>query len=131
MTVEEGNKIIAKFDGWESLAKYSHLPNKLYKTVDGKEVGIHLSELNYHSDWNLLMTVVEKIEDVKTIGQRVYVTISPFSVDVYCSGVLDKKLPVLSYKEDGKKFNDEEKRLAVWRCVIKTIQWYNSQTPQQ
>lgn len=55
----EGNKLIAEFMGWEK-SPYENLPNKMYKN----DLGVHISQLKYNSDWNWLMEVVETIEDL-------------------------------------------------------------------
>ena len=71
------------------------------------------------------MKVIDKIEDVDTIGQRVYFSIDPFRITAYCSGVSDKELSVFNYEDSGKHFNGDNKKIeAVWKAVIKTLDWY-------
>ena len=53
------NRIIARFMGWKD-SPYANLPNKVYR--ENFKRGISLDQLNYHSSWELLMSVVEKIE---------------------------------------------------------------------
>src|SRR5690606_24607245 len=57
---EKGNKIIAKFMGWES-GLFENLPNKLHRMEKGELIGISIHHLRYHISWDCLMPVVEKI----------------------------------------------------------------------
>lgn len=52
-------RTIAKFMGWED-SPYHNTPNKMYK--DNGKTGVHIDHLNYDTDYNSLMEVVEKIE---------------------------------------------------------------------
>lgn len=65
MDIEKGNRLIAEFDGWES-DKYPNLPNRLHKIDTGEEVGKGIENFEYHSSWDALMPVVEKISKIKT-----------------------------------------------------------------
>lgn len=56
----ENTRLITEFMGWESF-KHDHLPNKVYRG----ELGKHLDNFNYHSDWNELMSVVKDIQQLE------------------------------------------------------------------
>lgn len=101
VTIEEGNKLIAIFDGWED-GRFEHLPNKLHKMEDGELLGISIDQLNYNKDWNLLMPVVEKINKLSDDWPRA--TESIWSLPIITP--IDK----------------------VWQAVIEFINWYNTQT---
>lgn len=63
MTIEEGNLIIAKYDGWQW---ESEEWNMLYKISDGfwysdKYEDCILDEAEYRSNWQWLMPVVKKL----------------------------------------------------------------------
>jgi hypothetical protein len=125
MQPQEGNKLIAEFMGWTYYTKeYNWKRSRIdYPTWSDGAMG--WKELHFHTSWDWLMPVVEKIEGVETIGQRCYVDISLYKISGYCSGVESKGLDVFRYTEEGRYFNDEDKRQAVWRTVVKIIQWYN------
>lgn len=60
----ESNKLMAKFLGWEyhnsqDLAKIPKWIN------NGKKICTNHEQLKFHSDWNWLMQVVEKIESLR------------------------------------------------------------------
>lgn len=58
----ESNKLMAKFLGWEY--HNSQDISKLPKWVNnGKKVCTNHEQLKFHTDWNDLMQVVEKIEN--------------------------------------------------------------------
>jgi hypothetical protein len=65
MNTTENNKLIAEFMGlWYSENEY------LYNSQFGK--GFKIDELLYHSDWNWLMEVVEKIKPLNRNGNNYY-----------------------------------------------------------
>lgn len=57
----ETNRIIAEFDGWTFDNYRNHWSRTGVNSI-GSDVDEFASDLPYHSDWNLLMGVVEKIE---------------------------------------------------------------------
>lgn len=71
MTEEEQreyNIILAAFDGWEP-SPYSHLPNKMYKG----DRGISIDQLDYNTNWETLMPIVERISlHMYRDGERAY-----------------------------------------------------------
>jgi hypothetical protein len=108
----EGNKLIAEFMGY----KYFQSPYDGWGFCkDEKDMSTWLRSNNilYHSSWDWLMSVVEKIEqnytpveilDLQcTIGRTIY---NPDNIQV-CS--------------------NNSKLDATWQAVIQFIQWYNSQ----
>lgn len=106
----EGNKSIDEFmDNW--------LTNR----------GFSETELNYNSDWNCLMKVVEKIESIK-IPQIAY----GFELNM-----LGKRCVTFSNSSNGKdvvvvglhNYNKNifyTKLQAVWLAVVEFIKWYNT-----
>lgn len=126
----EGNRLIAEFDGWQS-NKYHNLPNKLHKMEAGEEVGIAINQLEYHSSWDWLMPVVEKIAATPSIS----ITIKYFTVENgdkivgSCEikrtfwpqhGVVNTE-PIAYKKEFAEKLSVIK---IVWDCVIQFIKWY-------
>lgn len=114
MDTLESNKLIAVFDGAENLAnenEWYRLPNK---------AAVRAKELEYHTDWDWLMPVVEKIEAIELdnftckfdIINRNEVEISAGDTPVFYSG-----------------FNTNSKLTSVWVGVVNFIQWYNTHHP--
>ena len=127
----EGNKLIAEFMGLSQ-----GLPNETRWKKDWfeKEIGIRHSFLFYHSDWNWLMEVVEKIESFE------------YSVEIFKSAshnepnkifhrcVIEKmtnwNIELLSLSEEddntGKQYvKTDDKKLSTWTAVVEFIKWYN------
>jgi hypothetical protein len=105
MSIEiiEGNKLICEFMG---LVGYNEKGNP-------NEYGY------YHSQWEQLMPVVEKIESLDSRGIDCRITIVKDTCDIYYDN-----------KERQYEFNlwaDGSKIKAVWQSIIAFITWYNSQ----
>lgn len=120
MKTEEGNKLIAEFMG-AILKPYprDQLPSYYYDQSVCKTPTPSSSlwwgewELQYHSSWDWLMPVVEKIEDLGNIF-----TIS----QTYCNIQEDKHNVSVTGVKYGKT-----KMEAVYQAVIQFIMWYNQQ----
>lgn len=125
----EGNKLIAEFMGGKLKQPNKEHPNNPYNkhtwwgVGENKTVG-HFS-LHYHSSWDWLMPVIDKINIglSDTLG---YVDIKATEIASYSSGSLKRKLPAFVYIENGRRFNGNEKLLATFRVVIEFIKWYNT-----
>ena len=119
MTQEEGNKLIAVFDGWE-VGRFEHLPNILHKMDNGKLWGIDIDQMNYHEDWNKLMPVVEKIENIRD-DRGNYL----FAVDIgrdYCTTYHnDFHTKTISVHSET-----HNKIISTWNAITQFIQWYNT-----
>ena len=120
----EGNELIAEFMGVDT--KFS---DELYK--DSRSVLRYLIDnkskydgLLFHSSWDWLMPVVEKIEHInaKSIS----------SVVVVINGNTCLMFPYFNTLKTNSEFKvnevDNTKILAVYKAVIKFITWYNSQS---
>ena len=117
MTNEEiiaGNKLIAEFMGGvldSPQSKYYYFTEK----------GRYETELKYHSSWDWLMSVVEKIEslgywvEVKTIKIGSRAAIGLYNYDV----------PPIANKFTLLKIS------AVWLACLEFIKWYNEHLCQQ
>jgi hypothetical protein len=120
MNTTENNKLIAEFMGFENHLKNNGV-TKVY--IDNKEyiqnwecfnkeknVLITPIEMKFHSDWNWLMEVVEKIESLKVIVEiRENVCYIETSSKNYYSELEDTKLQ------------------ATYKAVVEFIKWYNQQ----
>lgn len=75
-------------------------------------------ELEYHTSWDWLMPVVEKIEAIPGIY-----------FDIYREATIVKHQPA-EFKAWGvTEYNQESKIAHVYEAAVKFIQWYNSNTP--
>ena len=112
MTIIEGNKLIAEFMGWEK-SPYPNTPDKLYRDDDKneKQLSIHVSQLLYHSSWDWLMPVVDKIGN-KIIKYNLTPNNVIFRVEE------DDSFDVV-VKTNGNLLN------ATWEACVQFIQWYN------
>ena len=93
------------------------------KSWNGERCDFEPWEMNYHTSWNGLMPVVEKIEN---IGQSV---VEIFKNHCCIKGVLydiDSDRMVLRYDETT---HSDNKIQATYKAVIQFIKWYNLQTP--
>ena len=120
-TIEEINEVIALFMGWTK-SPYPNLPNKLYKD----NFAIHKRNLLYHSDWNWLMTVIEKIESLFNGGIQFYIKDKRAYIETDTQVSLIGEMPDVPDCYSG--FCDSKKD-AVYKTVYLFIQWYNTLTP--
>jgi len=105
----ENNKIIAKFIGLKSdeLGYYRngyHLSTNLLKMLQYTR---HETDLHFHSDWNWLMQVVEKI----------------YTIDLYYDKYIEFNSSIFS---NGKIELSTRIDLVYNQCV-EFIKWYNEQ----
>jgi len=128
MKTTENNKIIAEFMGLkpkcelDGVYSFSDLPffsireNDIDKVVEGIA-----KYAKYHSNWNWLMEVVEKIKQVKPLTE----------INISLVGTKIKSFDF----EDGAGFsffpkvNTQEKTMLIvtYNAVLEFIKWYNEQ----
>lgn len=94
MNVLEGNKLIAQFMGWESNIE---------------------DVFNYHSSWNLLMPVVEKIENMEVNNVFYEVLIG----DRWCSVRLRNEQDHFFVSTESRECSSKIE--AVWQTIAKFI----------
>ena len=115
--IKEGNRLIAEFMGMEWFKNYWIIDNDITRT---------LRDLKYHYDWNWLMEVVEKIEElgfevkIKSMWQHHRETKLNHFCEIY---------PSVFHHKDIKHFgiSGKEKLNVVYICITKFIKWYNNQ----
>ena len=118
----ESNKLIAEFVD-------VILSN--YTTYDGEiPQRYHINDLKYHSSWDWLMPVVEKIEDTLidlVNDDRTYYDTIVTAEGSICSRIehCDKKY----YVSFGHiyEFGGNNKLETTYKAIIEFIKWYNSQ----
>ena len=107
MKTEETNKVIAEF--------MEHKPTfEVY--IDDVLTTLERPVKNYNSDWNWLMEVVEKIENLSKEGETYMFSITKFSARVTYKGSRIVDLPI-----------DNTKIEAVYNACVEFIKWYNEQ----
>lgn len=103
MTTQEGNKLIAEYEGYIPCEKPSILD------YVGLEISIHA--LRYETDWEQLMPIVEKIEEA-----GYFVMINRWT-SVY-TGSDSERIMVTSIIGNAKIRN-------TWLAVVEFIKWHN------
>ena len=114
----ENNKLIAEFLNWEFDDLSETFETPFLKLVDPRAFGdeqfsckLQDFELEFHSDWNWLMLVVEKIE---SLGYRIEI------VKHICRIYLSNKETII-ISENIPKVE------AVYNACVEFIKWYNKQ----
>ena len=108
MTHSEGNKLISEFMGWRFIFDGNVM--FLNQNTPAKPI----NKLEYHSSWDWLMPVVEKIESLDG-GRGIYlVTIEGY----YCSIKLHDETEWLVCEHSSK----DSKIDAAWQTIVKFIQ---------
>ncbi len=115
--IVENNKLIAEFMKFEKTKQ-----GGLYISPEGFEWERFLDVENYilpnqflfHSSWDWLMKVVEKIENLSKEGETYMFSITKFSARVTYKGSRIVDLPI-----------DNTKIEAVYNACVEFIKWYN------
>ena len=114
----ENNKLIAEFLNWEFDDLSETFETPFLKLVDPHAFGdeqfsckLQDFELEFHSNWNWLMQVVEKIEKLK------------------CTVVIEKNICRIHKGglHFGHAYKFETKIEAVYNACLEFIKWYNKQ----
>jgi hypothetical protein len=128
--IAEGNELIAVFMECKKvptspeISKYYVPPFYYDRDVETgigmlKDFGCEYfpEDMLYHSDWNWLMPVVEKIDTM----QNYQFTVRMF---YHFTEILDNKnRTTIIDREDG-----SGRLLSTWKAVVEFIKWFNSQT---
>lgn len=103
--IEEGNRLIALFDGYEETIA-PHL-------IKYKEVIVNTNQLQYNKSWDWLMPVVEKIPAPDYRGYRIEIVVQGYvKIEGY-------PMPTIftNVSQEGGLLP------AVWKAVIEFIKW--------
>lgn len=106
MTTQESNKLIAEFMGYVNTTPEDRDFNIYQK--DGEPL-IEAMSMKYHTSWDWLMAVVEKIEE---LGH---------GVTIYRKGCHINN--EVNFSTNG--FNHSSKIEQTYKAVIEFIKWYN------
>lgn len=66
-TISEKNEVIALFDGYNVMQGWSEPPNKFY-IKNGEDHGVRYNSFKYHTSWDWLMPVIEKISKIPLLN---------------------------------------------------------------
>ena len=117
----ENNKIIAEFLG-ATLTKDLQI---MYPVYEGDSS--YVKDLKFHSDWNWLMEVVEKIENIKIKDYSISTDITDDKtfINVWHYGDGGKwSILISNLNEEYKDFNKMQR---TYKAVVKFINFYNKQ----
>jgi hypothetical protein len=112
MKTTENNKLIAEFMGFEK--EYPNSENWFKKYIEDEDVWEtrHVNQLQFHTSWEWLMPVVEKIE---SLGFEFFIVENRSKV----KHNTDHSIDVLCYLEGGSKID------ITHQTVVEFIKWYN------
>ena len=121
--IVENNKLIAEFMGVLSNTTYYYIPQfaewqPIKYTNEFEEVEhFSLEEMKFHSSWNWLMPVVEKIEDIEDID-----------VNILTNGTKIYKWRTKEVIVDNSAdISFDNKIEHTYIAVVEFIKWYNEQ----
>lgn len=112
MNTLEGNKLIAEF-----MKIIFHDDKGEYYDWEG----LYMDEsLRFHTSWDWLMQVVEKIESLETSDSQGFysVEIDADGVKIYCTSPIDDYIA---------EVRNSTKLEATYQAVLQFIEWYNAQ----
>ena len=115
-TMMQNNKLIAEFIGMV-YDNHNNQPNKYWELTDEQNFVSPKpypqdKDLKFHSDWNWLMEVVEKIECCDFI----------FSIHHEVANIFNGECNELTYNETTQARTKIE---AVYNACVEFIKWYN------
>ena len=114
MKTKENNKIIAEFMNLNLYKSFWYKSNIATEKQICKE-----NNLKFHSDWNWLMEVVEKIESIEYGIYQVDILQEGCKILERCRLLIDKRV--------GKLESDTTKIESVYLACVEFIKWYNNQ----
>jgi len=121
----EGNAIIAVFDNYN----IEYVNGKRYFTLDDMVEALCDEELHYHSSWDLLMPIVEKIENLKLsteTGDNIYFRLVIIENEVR----IDKRNSRLAIWENLIDIPIDirrHKKQAIWLVIVEFLKWLKYQ----
>lgn len=125
--IQEGNKLIVVFMGYEIIDRngYDAVVMKPELTITSGNIGLYSEYLNqwakYHSSWDWLMPVVEKIPTLNPDKGKLW-----FEYKIIRAHCL-----IWSNRGDEWKNNGGTTISATFKTVIDFITWYNTQPKPQ
>tara|TARA_R100001510_G_C7625618_1_gene185562 strand:+ start:686 stop:1084 length:399 start_codon:yes stop_codon:yes gene_type:complete len=129
MNTKENNKLIAEFMGMEEQDMSFRIPKEILKGIHENDCpnsndvdcwDIPLKDLKYHTSWDWLMPVVEKIEDLEFKGRKIYFSLSTNSISVMLKPTPNDHIPKTIVKNKS-----GTKHEATYKAVVEFINQYN------
>ena len=127
--IVENNKLIAEFMGWKENKdmKVKLISGGITYYFQKNDEACIPETMCYHSDWNWLMTVVEKIENIKIKDYSISTDITDDKtfINVWHYGDGGKwSILISNLNEEYKDFNKMQR---TYKAVVKFINFYNKQ----
>ena len=126
-TITEGNRLIAEFEGYETYEGYGTIMVDYGIDEHGNENERTIEDTHYHSSWDWLMPVVEKIETLFNHG---------IDVNILSDGTTIEQLrddengelhhPVEIVRMTAGEIDYKNKIQHTWLAVVEFIEWYNN-----
>lgn len=128
----ENNILIAQFMGYKKM----HPENTSYYNTD-RNHELFIDDSKYHSDWNWLMKVVEKIENLKInkFAKHLYRgDVKPIEGHFWfqtCKDVVEIYASVYYWQHNNQingltqEFTGKNKLEATYNACVEFIKWYN------
>lgn len=119
-------KMIAEFDGY-IIAPHLHdevLGDAYWRHSDG--ANFYLSKMKYHTSWDWLMPVVEKIEAIKDNHHGHFAVYIGSNVCTIQATNLRTNKPMADPPHYYSEVVHDTKLSATWLAVIAFITWYSS-----
>lgn len=142
MKTEEGNKLIAEF---MELVENTKPHERSFSLKPGYTPSSFTSFVHdnmpdeswyvypkFHSSWDWLMPVVDKIENLPTskiIERPVLYCNRDYNKEIYAAG-FKEGFPAMDSDYYGNSVIDKTKILAVWQACVNFINWYNENSNQ-
>ena len=125
-TKEEYNKLCAEF-----LGMYQTDDGRYWEETDNSLTNWYVEELRFDYDWEYIMPIVEKIEDLKTETSSFKFYINPKSVIIredknYSFEIGDRGTSSEPLYFNGSKcITGKSKKEAVVKAIWEFLNWYN------
>ena len=130
----EDNRIIAEFMGLEKFKSQLDyiifdVPQHKKDVVTEQNGGTLFAEmdLKFHTDWNWLMEVVEKIETKKYFKKEIQFSITKYAVKIQTLTSEDGVVISPCIFSAWATYGGSEKLEAVYNACVEFIKWYNKQ----
>jgi len=117
MSEQENNELIARFMGWSPDERYDKVGDyHIWTNPIGKNAIIGCN-LNYNNDWNMLMTVINKIETGLDLGFNVVMKNDKCRIYRYKGSAYESQVTKL--------YEGDNKFTSTYSAVVEFIKWYN------
>lgn len=121
MNTTENNKLIAEFMGWNK--GYNYTKKFQFYEAWGEDVNqMTPEEMAFHYDWNWLVEVVEKIENLINEDNFILYDVTIFSDAVLIADQQGNEVISINKSDNGEFTTKIE---ATYLACVRFIEWYN------